>query len=168
MRCRCGASDHIKSKHHKCPYNKKKGTTARPTQLHNTATPDSLLGSQSAAQLEAGKRLAETLHRGEMAERVFLDELAASGVLTNPEFRVQLVDIKQPHDRRALQDAFTATMQGIVKAKSEQDRKRAYTKYFMLGRVLVRRPLGRVRSAKLNIHSWSTTERLRLFTDGRY
>jgi hypothetical protein len=28
--------------------------------------------------------------------------------------------------------------------------------------------LGRVRAAKLNIHSWSTTERLRLFTDGRY
>jgi hypothetical protein len=166
-RCKCGSTDHLRTSHRSCPLNKK-GVAPRPTQLHNTAIPDSLLGSQSAAQLEAGKHLAETLHRGEMAEWVFLDELAASGVFTNPEVRVQLVDIKLPHDRRAFQDALTATMQGIVKAKSEQDIKRAYTKYLMLGRVLVRRPLGRVRAAKLNIQSWSTTERLRLFTEGRY
>jgi hypothetical protein len=91
-----------------------------------------------------------------------LDELADSGLLTHPGYRVKLVDIQQPHDRRVFQAALAATLQDMGQARGDQAKKRAWTKLLMLGRVLVRRPFGRTRSAKLNIHSWSTSERLRL------
>jgi hypothetical protein len=35
-------------------------------------------------------------------------------------------------------------------------------------RVLGKRPLGKAQAAKLNIHSWSTGERLHYFTEGRF
>ncbi len=44
------------------------------------------MGTQTATQLEAAARGAATLHRGEMSEDCFFDELVASGLLTNPEF----------------------------------------------------------------------------------
>ena len=54
-----------------------------------------------------------------------LDELADSGQMTNPEYRVKLVDIQQPHDRRAFQAALTAILQDMGKARGDLAKKRA-------------------------------------------
>ena len=138
----------------------------------NTDIPDPLMGTQSAAQLAAAARAAEVRDRGEMSQNEFLDWLAASGFLTSPWYRVKLVDIQLSHDRRALLAALTAILRdmGQVSEGSNGDHatRRAYTKFLMLGRVLVRRPLGRVRKGKLNIHDWSTAVRLRFLIEGRF
>jgi hypothetical protein len=168
--CRCGATDHARTNHRRCRFNKAGAATA-PTQLVNPDIPDPLMGTQSAAQVAAAARAAEVRDRGAMSQNEFLDWLAASGHLTSPWYRVKLVDIQMSHDRRALLTALTAILRdmGQVSEGSNVDHatRRAYTKLLMLGRVLVRRPRGRVRMAKLNIHDWSTVARLRYLTEGR-
>ncbi len=61
------------------------------------------------------------------------------GLLTHPGYRVKLVDIQQPHDRRAFQAALTAILQDMGQARGDLAKKRAWTKFLMLGRVLVAR-----------------------------
>ena len=138
----------------------------------NPNIPDPLMGTQSAAQLAAAARAAEVRDRGEMSQDEFVDWLIASGHLTKPWFRVKVGDIRLTHDRRALLAAQTALLQemGQVSEGSHRDlaTRRAYAKFLMLGRVLVRRPLGKVRKDKLNIHDWSTAKRLGFLVEGRF
>jgi hypothetical protein len=138
----------------------------------NTDIPDPLMGTQSAAQLAAAAREAEVKDRGVMSQNEFLDWLAASGHLTDPGYRVKLMEIRLSNDLRAVLSALTAILldMGQVRVGSNGDlaKRRAYTKYFLLGRVLARRPLGKVRRSKLNIHDWSTATRLCFLTEGRF
>ena len=130
------------------------------------------MGTQTPAQLETSMREDALRYHGGMTEDVFLDRMLDSDVATHPGFRVRLVNIERPQDRRAFLETATSILQDMGRERAGNTgalaKKRAWAKLLLLGRVLVRRPLGKARMTKLNINNWNTVQRLRHFGEGRF